>query len=353
MWFHQNDIQIHKPIKISGLRGYVLPHAGTEYTGEIISHTLRFRPSTKINKIYIIYYPATDRPDIEEMYHEYYVPLMCLKQFFDVEYIGINIRNGEPKIRIKKNELIVVSADFSHFLSFQKAISLENKAAHSLMFRKLGDTDYNSIIDDKKSFRYLYEKISKNISLQWVGRSRSSGLKGVGYLSFLLRENPKPRLNMPSGYFVTVYDEDMNSRECLGEWFTLKNKWNKKRENLFVRNVIQKAKETSRLTGGSNLDIPLSGYTITYLYKDRNKEFIRGYHGIKKDAFYLSDVFLEHTFEDGRWINPSDKKWLVNSYKFNLAETFQKLNIKSRKKTFSKRNMYQLYKERVVHVSIS
>lgn len=353
MWFHPDDIYRYKTLKVDDLRGYVLPHAGTKYTGEIISHTLRIKPKSKIKKIYIIYYPATDKPDIEGMYHEYYVPLMCLKLFFKVKYVGINLRIGEPELRIKRDELVVVSSDFSHFLSFQKAISLENKAAHSLMFRKLDDTEYNSIIDDTKSFKYLYKQISKNIGLQWMGRSRSSGLNGVGYLSFLIMRNPKQKLNIPDGYFVTVYDLDMNSRECLGEWFTLKNKYSKKREIIFIQDVIKKAKETSRLTGGLNLDIPIMGYTITYLYKVKNKEFIRGYHGIKKDAFYLSDVFLEHTFEDGRWIKPSDKEWLVNGYQFNLSETFRKLNQKSHKKTFSKRNSYQLYKERVIHVSVS
>ena len=89
MWFHPNDIHRYKTFKVDDLRGYVLPHAGTKYTGEIISHTLRIKPKSKIKKIYIIYYPATDEPDIDEsdierMYHEYYVPLMCLKLFFKV-----------------------------------------------------------------------------------------------------------------------------------------------------------------------------------------------------------------------------------------------------------------------------
>ena len=352
MWFHPNDIQKYKSVKIDGLRGYVLPHAGTKYSGEIISHTLRFKSPTKITKIYIIYYPATDTPDVKGMYHEYYVPLMCLQLFFNVEFIGINLKTERPKVRIRKDELVVVSADFSHFLPFQEAIRLENKAAHSLMFRKLDDTDYNSIIDDKKSFAYLYDNISKNLGLQWIGRSRSDSEKGVGYLSFLLRENPTPYLNVPDGLFVTVYDTEMNSRECLGEWFSHK-KWNKRWENKFIRDVINQARLTSRLTGGSNTHIPIGGYTVTYLYKVKNKEFIRGYHGIKKNAFYLSGVFLENTFEDGTWIIPSDNVWFTDGYQFNLSQTFKKLNQKSHKKTFSKRNPYQLYTERVVHVSVS
>lgn len=357
MWFQNTDIKLYKTIKIKDIKGYVLPHAGTKYTGEIISHTLRFKPIRKIRKIYIIYYPATDKPDIEDMYHEYYVPFMCLKLFFDVEYVGINLKQGEPELRIMKDELVVVSADFSHFLPFQKAIHLENKAAHSIMFRELSETYYNSIIDDSISFQYLYKYLPLNFQLQWIGRKRSEGLNGVGYLSFLIRDKPKPSMNKPDGLFVTVYDKDMNSRECLGEWFTYKE-WNKRWENNFVKNVINQAVSTSRLTGGKNKDIPIKGYTITYLYKNRSKDFIRGFHGIKHKAFYLSDVFLENTFEDGRWINNSDNQWKVETTEFNMNETLSKLkeksfNHKGRNKTKNKNNRYQLYAERVLHVLIS
>ena len=356
MWFQKKDIKFYNSIKLYDLKGYVLPHAGTKYTGEIISHTLRFKPRMKIRKIYIVYYPATDNPDVEDMYHEYYVPYMCLKLFFDVEIVGINLKQGEPVLRMKNDELIVISADFSHFLSFQEAISLENKAAHSIMFRSLGDTKYNSIIDDSISFQYLYKYLPLNFQLQWLGRTRSEGLKGVGYLSFLIRDKPKPSINKPDGLFVTIYDTEMNSRECLGEWFTHKI-WNKRWENRFIKNVINKTRLTSRLTGGQNKNIPIKGYTITYLYKTRSKDFIRGYHGIKHKAFYLSDVFLENTFEDGRWINNSDNIWFTEGYKFNIEETLSKLKEKSNfnknNKTINKRKNYQLYYERVLHVSIS
>ena len=354
MWFQREDIKLYKSLRVDGLKGYVLPHAGTKYTGEIISHTLRFKPRMKIKKIYIIYYPATDKPDIEDMYHEFYVPFMCLKLFFNVEIVGINLKKDEPVLKLKLNELVVVSADFSHFLSFQEAISLENKAAHSIMFRNLDDTKYNSIIDDSISFRYLYKYLPLNYQLQWLGRTRSGGLKGVGYLSFLIRDKPKPSMNKPDGLFVTIYDTEMNSRECLGEWFKYRS-WNKRWENGFIKNVIDKAKTTSRLTSGQNKNIPIKGYTITYLYKTRSKDFIRGYHGIKKEAFYLSDVFLENTFEDGRWINNSDNVWFTNGYKFYIDETLSKLIEKSniKKKTINKRNNYQLYYERVLHVSIT
>ena len=51
MWFHQKDLIRHTPIILNNLHGYVLPHASTKYTGHIMSHTLRFRPSKKVNYI--------------------------------------------------------------------------------------------------------------------------------------------------------------------------------------------------------------------------------------------------------------------------------------------------------------
>ena len=44
MWFNKNDITFKKKISLDDLHGYVLPHAGTKHTGNIISHTLRFKP---------------------------------------------------------------------------------------------------------------------------------------------------------------------------------------------------------------------------------------------------------------------------------------------------------------------
>jgi len=363
MWFHPKHIKKHNPIKLHDLRGYVLPHAGTGYTGEIISHSLRFRPTRKIRRIYIIYYPSQGKPDVKGMHHEYYVPWKSLELVYDVEFIGINI-NEEYRVPIvRKDELIVVSADFSHFIPLQEAIKLENKAAHSIMFKELGDTEYNSVIDDKKSFHFL-NLCMPHVVLQWVGRSRSSGEKAVGYLSFLIRDIPKPNGGKPNGgkpngMFVTAYDKDMNSRECLGEWFTNTSPWSKLKENSFVKEVLRKGGQTSRLTGGLNKDIPISHYTITYLYNDNSLEFIRGWHGLRNKAFYLSDVFLENTYEGGRWIKESDKSWVQDIHGFNLRETFLKLQVKSGqvmrrdKRTMKKNDRYHLYTERVIHVSVS
>ena len=63
MWFDKKDLTIKPIIKVDNLHGYVLPHAGTSYTGEIISHTLRFRPTKKIKRVIILYYPSTETPD--------------------------------------------------------------------------------------------------------------------------------------------------------------------------------------------------------------------------------------------------------------------------------------------------
>ena len=51
MWFDSSNLKIHPPIDVYDLNGYVLPHAGTLYTGNIISHTLRFRPMKHIKYI--------------------------------------------------------------------------------------------------------------------------------------------------------------------------------------------------------------------------------------------------------------------------------------------------------------
>jgi hypothetical protein len=415
MWFNKKDLTIKPIISISNLHGYTLPHAGTSYSGEIISHTLRFRPTKKVNKIIILYYPASDSPDINESnisyYHEYYVPWKSL------DYILGNSNNGSPKIiyegynindiftkkidinQIKQSftlddTLIVVSSDFSHFLPFKKGISLENKAAHSLMFRELNNSPYINIVDDVKTYRILYKIIPDKLQLQWIGRTRSPGEKGVGYLSFLLREIHIPDITrpttLPDGIFITAFDKNMNSRECLGNWYNGTNtsvkKWSLANENELRDKVIRLAGTTSRLTSGSNIQVPVSNYTVTYLYKDKNKEkssmnnFIRGYHGILHNAFYLPEVFLENTFNNGNWIKDTDTTWQSGNT-FNLDETFRQLNIKAgitknnktlkkirnnykymytkknnsknNSKNNNKNNSYTLYSSNVMHYKIT
>ena len=43
-WFSEGDIQIEKIITLSDIKGYVLPHAGTEYTKQVLNSTLQFKP---------------------------------------------------------------------------------------------------------------------------------------------------------------------------------------------------------------------------------------------------------------------------------------------------------------------
>ena len=377
MWFNKKDLTIKPIINIDNLYGYVLPHAGTTYSGQIISHTLRFRPKPpkQIKKIIILYYPASDTPDINintldgttlSYYHEYYVPWKSIDYIFsnnkysnnkystsnsnNILYEGYNIKDIDTKkldinTIIKSfnldDTLIVVSSDFSHFLPFNEARELENKAAHSLMFREFNNSPYINIVDDVKTYEILYKVIPNQLQLQWIGRTRSLGKSGVGYLSFLLRDNKIPQVSvsntnntnntkLPDGIFITAFDKKMNARECLGNWYDTSNSnsWTLKNETELKNKVINLAQTTSRLSGGSNIEIPISNYTVTYLYKDTTHNFIRGYHGILHNAFYLPEVFLENTYNNGKWIKPTDTMWLTGTT-FNLEETFSQLNIKA------------------------
>ena len=333
MWFNEKHIKKHKKIKLDNLHGYVLPHAGTTYSGNILSHTLRFKPTKQFDTILIIYLPSNNNPNVGEYYHEYYVPFKTLKQFFpNKKYIGYNILSGtNPDISKlnKGNTLYIISADFSHFLELQDAIKKENCAANSLMHKRM-DISCTNVVDDIRSFNKLYE-ILPDISLQWIGRTRSNTEKGVGYLSFLLRDKPNTKETPPDAFFVTAYDKNMTSRECLGNV----DKWDSILETKLINDVIYKAKTTSRLTGGVNLNIPVTNYTVTYLYKDRSKQFIRGWHAILKDSLYLPNVFLENTYDNGLWFNSTHTKWHKGS-EFNMKYTFKKLLQKSGKKLLQK-----------------
>ena len=256
-----------------------------------------------------------------------YVPWKSLTLVFgDIEYIGHNI--NEPRHdTIGPNTLIVVSADFSHFLPFSEAIELENRAAHSIMFRQV-QNDLVAV-DDMKTFRVLYNTIPTDWMLQWIGRTRSPGKRGVGYLSFLIRET---NISKVDGLFITSYTQDMKPHECLGEW-----KWSPQIERSLFKKVMQKG--LGRL---SNLYGKPTFYTITYLYKD-TRTFIRGWHGIQHNAFYLPEVFLENTFENGKWMNTNE--WPPIN-KFDLRNTIRRLNVKARTR---KNSPITLYSCKVVH----
>jgi hypothetical protein len=352
MWFKKSDIKNYSPILCKNLHGFVLPHAGTKYTGKIISHTLRFKPSKKFTKVIILYYPVSKSPNVQDKYyHEYYVPMKCIRHFINnswninrrISFLGINVGKESIPYLDQASTLYIVSADFSHFLPLQSAIELENKAAYSVMFRQLSRSSYIDIIDHPISFKTLYSIIPDSWNLQWIGRSRSPGKEGVGYLSFLLKSTFRQPVKLPDGMFVTVYDKQMNARECLGEWFHDKL-WNKYIETTLINKVISNGKSSSRLTGGMNNNIPLGYYTVTYLYNSK-KKFIRGYHGIKNNAFYLPEILLENTFTNGAWITKEDDEW--KSGNFFMKETIDKLNIKSG--ISDKTNNYNLYSSEVIH----
>ena len=305
-WFDKTHLQKHDEIVIDGLHGYILPHAGTTYTGNIISHTLRFKPKKQFTTVYILYYPSNETENVnvngKRYFHEYYVIFKSLQFFFGKKnYIPINIRKKESiqdLTSFPNDSLLVLSVDFSHDIPLQKSLVLENCAAHSLLQKEYNENKQKclEVVDDIKTFQKVTH-ILQNFTLQWVGRTKSpssSNNNGVGYLSFLIRNNFNPLDNASNinGIFITAYDENMKQRECLGNWFSA-NPWSKEKENKLKNEVIDKGQTQSRLTSSQyDTTIPVTHYTITYLFKENTKQFIRGWHGIKQNAFYLPDVFL-------------------------------------------------------------
>jgi hypothetical protein len=366
-WFRQNDILKHftlpsySIIPLHDLHGYVLPHAATQYTGRIIAHTLRFKPTKKFSQVYILFYPA-NRGDTAKTAHEYEVPYKsCLAVFKniwgidtrDITFIPYNIADTSSHLSQLtaaeyKKSLVIVSADFSHFMDLQSAYKAENCAANTLLHNARPPPKCIDVVDHRASFERLYSFLPESVRpvLQWVGRTRSPGVKGVGYLSFLLRDEHLVDMGsmgtnaIPDGIFVTCYDENMNAREGLGKWFDTQTisgsrtnmKWTQRIEDELIADVVTKGAETSRLTGGNtNTRIPIRYCTITYLYRDkktRPEDFIRGWHGLLTSAFYLPEVFLEHTFDNGEWIDKSDVLW-SQDYDFKLDETLVTLDEKA------------------------
>ena len=168
MWYSNSDIKYFKPIEINDLRAYVLPHAGTKHTSHILSHTLRFKPSMQFKRVYILFYPVHEQPNVGNEYHEYHVP----KSAFDyvrlnywnnknkIKYIPVDLKNldNEKVTRIVKenkkqlhDSILIISADFSHFLPLQEAIKKENCAAHSILQKYL-DLKCTDVIDSQKTF---------------------------------------------------------------------------------------------------------------------------------------------------------------------------------------------------------
>ena len=207
-WFRTEDILSDKPSTIvDDIYGYVLPHASTAYTGEIISHTLQFKPSNidSIRRVYIYYYPANNKPDItiqsnpitdpnekiisiymNNCHHELYVPFCSILHYFrqwkinidNIRFIPVNVRKlyngvgGRRTFRTKKHNnnntnttrhvdnkasnFYIISADFSHHKPFQYAIMNENKAAHAIVTTSLSlstaSASYLNEIDDIQAY---------------------------------------------------------------------------------------------------------------------------------------------------------------------------------------------------------
>ena len=356
-WFQKSDIKLLYSIVLDDLYGYVLPHASTKYTGDILSHTLRFKPkkTNLVKKIVIIYYPAFDKENIEvgpeKYYHEYYVPwqtMLVALSFWNIDssyitFIPINVRDTTNKSLLNEikfdddDTLIIVSSNFSHFLPFKEAIVKENTAAHALMYKNTDPKFMNNVVDDPRSFKYLFSTLKKDLTLQWIGRTRSPGLEAVGYLSFLvMKQHNVKESNLPDGIFVTCYDTEMRHRECLGTWFSDKNKYSKREEKELIDKVVRLGQTKSRLTNGENTHLLIKYYTVSYLYKsktnNKSKKFIRGWFTVLGNSAYLSDVFLENTFNNGQWINiDTDKEWKggETSNNFDMTETLEQLNLKS------------------------
>ena len=364
-WFNKEDINIkahnliHNSLSKNNIKGFVLPHAGTTFTGHILSHTLRFIPKNFFDSILILYYPANKEENImishkEKYFHEYYVLFKTLDyvsqhiwKYGKKKIQGINVRDINKNIHyntfpiISKKTLLIISADFSHFLPLKNAIKKENCAAHALMHRYFSKyLECLNVVDIKNSFELMYKVIPPDWYLQWIGRTRSPGKQGVGYLSFLIKQ-PQKKFRKPDGMFITAYDVNMQQRECLGEWFYKSNIYNKLIENNLLQKVINYAQKTSRLTNGRGLDIPVTHYTITYLYRDNESNFIRGYHGIKGSAFYLPDVMLENTYNNGQWITPDDQFW-PKSNKFKMRQTLHKIREKAN--SFTRKFKSKFYK---------
>ena len=221
-WFHSEDLlassstRDESTVEVDDVYGYVLPHAGTKYTSDIIQHTFRFRPINieVVKRVYIYYYPANEKPDVilprgdttsnndddiirsalsdtaSACHHELYVPFRTILHYFrqwnvntsGITFIPVNIRRDfiarrgggggtrtfrQTKSRIpqrsvkyratfaRNRDFFIISADFSHHKPFQYAIPAENKAAHAIVTGSLNSR--NGSITSSHDASYLNE----------------------------------------------------------------------------------------------------------------------------------------------------------------------------------------------------
>jgi hypothetical protein len=330
-YFNQAHLQWGDPIVVDELYGYVLPHASTAFTGHIVSHTLRFKPKASFDKVVVLYCPASKVENVEvdgvRYFPEYYVPMRCIETALErwglhAAIVGVNAATKPRNLELFKRCLVVVSADFSHGGPLRNAVEAENIAATALMFKNTETRFMDAAVDDPRTFQLLF-RLFPNFNLQWVGRTRSPGVSGTGYLSFLLVQHFKPRGGM-RGMFVTCYDENMVARECLGNL----GEHTQQEENELVDKVLKLGQTASRLTGGKDKGPKVRYATITYLYPSGSNVFLRGWHTVEGNVIFLPKLFLEQTFDNGKWIEESDTSWPVPKV-FRMDETVAKLNDKA------------------------
>lgn len=335
MWFETQHLQRHQPVVTEDMLGVALPHAGTAHCGHVLSHTLRFRPRVVPLKFVLLYLPAQRTPDADSeaptwlapqhRHHEVVVPLLAMLHLWPstvkASWTFYDVSRDIP--RGMTGTFVVVSSDWSHFRQFSAVRHAEDAAASALTHGSFIRPD---IVDSLPAFRF---GTLPHTSWQWVGRSRSVGMRGVGYLSFLLRRDPVS-LRGTVGFFVTGYGPSFQARECLGEYedVTLRG----------LRTLVQKvrrlaATQSPRLSPHAKaIDARDVNMVVSLLYPSKLTQFIRGWHTVRAcGATYLSNVFLEHTHESGIWMDATYDTWVppYHQLQFDMKHTLKQLMLKA------------------------
>ena len=361
-WVNYSYLTRLPTIEIEGLAGYVLPHAGTKHSGELMSNILRFQnpawTSSKVDplNVRIIYSRSISSEDplncnetsTQGIIHEFCVPKQSLVYLLPNFNINVNTSFSDP-------DILVLSADFSHYEPFQIALKKESKAATAILFDKY-DHPVMDVVDTKEVFKEAYNKWiskkNKEYVWNWVGRSRSKGTHAVGYLGFLLLPRTPPK--SVHGFFITAYDSNFNHLECLGKFYDSKPV--SSRPGTSVQDDVAELKtKVQLLAPKSRLHPDLKGsvasyMSCTYLTREpRHTVFIPGFHGIRTEAFYLSNVILEHYHASGTKILPTDTEYIRGlPSDFDLHEVSENLALKAHSTNSSTQPIY--YSERTIPI---
>ena len=345
-WFSPRDLPLHprRRTTVDGMRGISLPHAGTRHCGHVLAHALRFVPPAMPTRIVVVYQPVSPTPNVlkehtrnahrgfplpaEHAYHEALVPVYAMCTLWPEvrgaswAFVNVNAREPPPphdEADTEEGAFVVVSCDWSHHLPMNEAMPLEDRAVVALQHGKLDSAAARAAMDSVGAFK-VAQQIRPNpgpFVWQWVGRSRSGGERGVGYLAFLLRRTD---VEGASKYFVSAYDEEFRLRECLGTSGTS----GKNPTQAELRDLMRRvARSGSRARPRLNRDLGpgrVPYLTVTAMYDDEpapgagaavvENEFIRGWHSVSAcGATYVASVFLKHVFEGGGWIHADATKW--------------------------------------------